>query len=68
MSGNHRPASEMPFKCFRCCIAKRKKERLRKGLGSATRLESPVETHSIFVVFFASVVVFDGFGRGRVKC
>ena len=27
-------------------------------MGSATRLESPVETHSIFVVFFASVVVF----------
>ena len=31
---------------------------LRKGVGSATRLESPVETHLIFVVFFASVVVF----------
>ena len=23
MSSNHRPASEMPFKCFRCCIAKK---------------------------------------------
>ena len=63
-SGNHRPASEMPFKCFRCCIAIRKKERLRKGVGSATRLESPVETHSIFVVFLQVLLFFDGFGRG----
>ena len=21
--GNHRPAGEMPFKCFRCCVAKK---------------------------------------------
>ena len=55
MSSNHRSASEMPFKCFRCCIAKKEE---RRGGGVGDWLESPVKTHSIFVVFFlASVVV-----------
>ena len=56
MSGNHRPASEMPFKCFRCCIAKKEirrwgREGLRGG-GVGDQFESPVEMHSIFLVFF----------------
>ena len=52
MSSNHRPTDEMPFKCFRCCIA----EREDGGGGVGDRLESIGETHSIFVVFFACVV------------
>ena len=61
MSSNHWPLSEMPFKCFRCCIAK--KEERKAGVcvcggggggggGVGDQLESPVETHSIFLVFF----------------
>ena len=68
MSSNHRPASEMPFKCFRCCIAKR--EGGGGGVGVGDQLESPVETHSIFVVFCACVVVvfvwFGGRGGGKL--
>ena len=56
MSRNHRPASEVPFKNGRkegggsvcVCVG---------GGGGGDRLESPVETHSIFVGFFACVVV-----------
>ena len=64
MSSNHRVASEMPLKCFRCCIAK--KEGGGRGFGVVAQLESPVETHSIFVVFCACVVVvvFVWFGGG----
>ena len=64
MSSNHRSASEMPFKCLRCCIAK--KEGRGGGVGVGDQLESPVETHSIFVVFFCAcvVVVFVWFGGG----
>ena len=55
MSGNHRPASEMPFKCFRCCIAKKKEEKkLGEGVvrgGGCDQFESPVEIHSFFLVF-----------------
>ena len=37
--------------------------------GVGDRLESPVETHSIFIVFFACVVVvFVRFGGGGVNC
>ena len=39
----------------RCCKAK--KEERKAGGGVGDRLESPVETHSMFVVFFACVVV-----------
>ena len=63
MSGNRRPTSEMPFKCFRCCIAK--KEERKKGGGGGNRLESPDETHSIFVVFFLHVLRFGGGGGGN---
>ena len=31
MSSNHQPASEMPFKCFRCGIAKGRKEYGERG-------------------------------------
>ena len=54
----------MPFKCFTCCIAKKEERRGSGGVGD--RLESPVETHSIFVFFFfffffeCVVVVFYG--------
>ena len=73
LSGNHRPASEMPIKCFRCCIAK-KKERVCGGGGGGVGdpLESPVETHSMFVVFFLLHVLlllfFLRFGGGGVNC
>ena len=65
MSSNHRRTSEMPFKCFRYCIAK--KEGGGGGGGVGDRLESLGETHSIFVVFFACVVFvrFVGGGAGR---
>ena len=64
MSSNHRPASEMPLKCFRCCIAIKEERKAGEGVcvwggggGVGDRLESPVETNLIFVVFFACVVV-----------
>ena len=68
MSRNHRPAGEMPFKWFRCCIAKT--EERKAGGGGGDRLESPVETHSIFVVLFLHVLLFlYGLGRGGgVNC
>ena len=65
MSSNHQPASEMPFKCFRCCIAKKEEREAGKGVcggGGWRRLESPDVTNSIFVIFFACVVVFVRFG------
>ena len=58
MSSNHRPTSEMQFKCFRGCIAK------KEGGGVGDWLESLGETHSIFVVFFFAGVVFVRFGGG----
>ena len=48
---------------------KGRKEGGRGGVGD--RLESPVETHSMFVVFFFAcvvVVVFYGLGGGGVNC
>ena len=39
-------------KCFRCCIAKKEERKAGGGWGVGDRLESPVETHSMFVVFF----------------
>ena len=32
MSSNHRPASEMPFKCFRCGIAKKEERSTERGV------------------------------------
>ena len=60
MSSNHCPASEMPFKCFRCGIAKNEERNTERGVvwrggGDGDRLESHVETHSIFVGFFMFV-------------
>ena len=73
MSSNHRPASEMPFKCFRCGIAKKEEMNTERGVvwrggggGGGDQLESHVETHSNFVgFFFACVVVFVRFEGGR---
>ena len=63
MSSNHRPASEMPFKCFRCCIAK--KEGGGGGVGVGDQLESPVETHSILWCFVHVLLLFlYGLGGG----
>ena len=63
------PPAKCHSKCFRCCIAKKEGGR---GGGVGDRLESPVETHSMFVVvFFACVVVvvFYGLGGGGgVNC
>ena len=66
MSSNHRPASEMPFKCFRCGIAKKEERNTERGvvwLGGGGRgvgdwLESHVETHSNFVVVFFVCLFF----------
>ena len=63
MSGNHRPASEMPFKCFRCCIAKKKERKAggREGVtgggggGLATNLRAPLKPIQFFWCFFACV-------------
>ena len=61
MSSNHRHASEMPFNFFRCCKAKKEERKAGRvclcvcvcgGGGVGDRLDSPVETHSIFAVFF----------------
>ena len=55
--GIHRHASEMSFKFFRCCKAKKEERKAGEGVcvcgggGVGDRLESPVETHSI-VAFF----------------
>ena len=38
------------------------------GLGVGDRLESPDETNSIFVRFFARIVVFIRLGGGGVNC
>ena len=64
MSSNHRPASDMPFKCFRCSIAKKEGGECVCvwGGGGWRPARDPVETHSFFVVFFAFVVVFVRFG------
>ena len=32
MSSNHRHASEMPFKCFRCCKAKKEERKAGEGV------------------------------------
>ena len=74
ISSNHRPASEMPFKCFRCCIAIKEERKAGEGVcvwgggggggGGGDRLESPVETHSIFVVFFLHVLLLFLYGWG----
>ena len=71
MSSNHWHASEMPFNFFRCCKAKKEERKAGEGVcvwgggGVGDRLESPVETHSIFAVFFAcGVVVFVRLGGG----
>ena len=68
MSSNHRPASEMPFKCFRCCIAKKEEWKAGGGgcvcVGGWPRQESPVETHSIFVAFFLNVLLLFLYGLG----
>ena len=32
MSSNHRSASEMPFKCFRCCIAIKEERKAGEGV------------------------------------
>ena len=69
LSGNHRPASDMPFKMFRCCIAKREERKAGGGVGD--RLESPVENpfNVCGLFFFACVVVvFYGLGGGGVNC
>ena len=56
MSRNHRPASEMPLKCFIYCIAETEERKAGEGVcvwgggGVGDWLESPVEIHSIFVV------------------
>ena len=63
------PPAKCHSKCFRCCIAK--KEERKAGGGVGDRLESPVETHSMFVVFFLHVLLllfFYCLGGGGVNC
>ena len=65
MSGNHRPASEMPLKCLRCCIAKKEERKAGGGGGGGDRLESPVETHLIlWCCFFNVLLLFFTVHRG----
>ena len=76
MSSNNRHASEMPFKFFRCFKAKKEERKAGEGVcvgggGVGDRLESPVETHSIFAVFclffFLHVVLLFLYGWGGGK-
>ena len=46
------PPAKCHSKYFRCCIAKKEERKAGGGGGVGDRLESPVETHSKFVVFF----------------
>ena len=70
MLSNHRPASEMPFKCFRCCIAKKEERKAGEGCGRGwvgDRLESPVEKKcfvACVVVVFVRFFFFFFFGGG----
>ena len=78
MSSNHLPAREMPFKCFRCCIAKKKKGRRGEGVfvcvgggggggWVATGLRAQLKPIQFLCDFFACVVVvFVWFGGVRV--
>ena len=46
MSGNHWPAGEMQFKCFRCCIAKKEERNAGGGgggVGVGDRLEGEMQ-------------------------
>ena len=72
MSGNHRPASEMPFKCFRCCIAKKEEKKVGEGGGEgglAITLRAPLKSIQFFWCFFLHVFLlfFYGFWRGGGK-
>ena len=65
------PPAKCHSKCFRCCIAK--KEEMKAGGGVWDWLESPVETHSMFVVFFLHVLLllllfFTVWRGGGVNC
>ena len=60
LSGNHRFASEVPFKCFRCCIAKEEERNAGKGGGwVGTGLRAPLKPIQCLWCFssFACVVV-----------
>ena len=77
MSSNHLPASEMPFKCFRCRIAKKeKKEEKKAGEGMCVsvavgnRLESPRQNPFNFCGVFLHVLLLFLYGLrgGGVNC
>ena len=54
LSGNHRPASEMPSKCFRCCIAKKEERKAGGGgWGLGTGLRAPLKPIQCLWCFFA---------------
>ena len=66
MSSNHWPASEMPFKCFRCSIAKKEGGGGCVCVGGGGSWRPAIERRSnpfnFCGVFFACVVVFVRFG------
>ena len=75
MSGNHRPVSEMPFKCFRCCIAKKKERKAGEGGGEggggglATNLRAPLKPIQFFWCFLHVLLLFFlRFVGGGVNC
>ena len=61
MSSNHRPASKMPFKWFRCCIAKKEERKAGEGVGVGDPLESPF---NFCGVFFLHVLMLFLYGLG----
>ena len=81
MSSNDPPASEMSFERLRCCITKKEERKAGGGCvcvcgggggggwgGVGDRLESHIETHSIFVVFLLHLLLLFLYGWwGEVK-
>ena len=64
------PPAKCHSKCFRYCIAKKEERKAGGGGGVGDRLESPIETHSMFVVFFCMCCCccFLRFVGGGVNC
>ena len=59
MLGNHRPANEMPFKCFRCCIAKKEERKAEGGGGGlATGKRAPLKPIQFLWCFFGMCSCF----------
>ena len=64
MSSNHRPASDMPFKCFRCSIAKKEGGECVCvwGGGAGDRLETPLKPIHFLWCFLHLLLFLYGLG------